>query len=850
MNIQMAFQKFIFLFFLAFFPYILFSQKFGFNKALENSPQANIPFSLENTPENLRFLQEEGVKIKRITENWLFFTHTPGWINKQKKEGKINSFYFEYAPPELLSDSARAKHFTDSVHLSTAPLNDMYTGKGVILGFVDSGLDYDHPDLIDEYGNKRVIRYWDQSETAPTVSPQPYDYGQIYYHADIQQGPNTTTSESDLLHGTTVVGMAAGNGLANGRNKGMAPEAEIIFVETDFSKPNWTLTVADACDFIFAVADSLGKPAVINLSVGSSLGSHDGTDPAGELMSLLVREKRGRIIIGAAGNSGDRPPFHAQNIISSDTSFIWFKNNPNGTLGENTVFFDLWSDINDAQFKYSFGANRNNSAYEDVGSTAYRFAQLNVGTPIFDTLYNVHGDRIATIEIYTEYQANNFHLQGFFSKVDSTDYLLRFSTTGVGKYDLWSGKEMGLNDIVRDIPTAAEYPPIVNYVMPDSAQSLVSSWNCSPDIISVANIRNRYRYLDPDGNYYYHADNTTPGDVAKSSSRGPSRAGVIKPDIAAAGEMSLSSAPLFVVNDPAYNPNLDEGGYHMRNNGTSMASPVVAGIAALYLERCPNSSIDEFKADLFATAYSDNFTGTVPNNRVGYGKINAFDLVVEKNGNLKILGDTAICQMPVSLFSNIPLNSYNWSNGSTQSNAIISQPDTVSLYGNDLQGCKIYSDTVIVIQGSPLENPSITFDGTQLISSEAPNYQWYRNDSPISGATQQTYTPTTPAYYSVAIQGPDNCKSFSTAYNWTLGLDEEQEISKTKIYPNPAQTFIYVEGESLTGVEIISTTGQTLKKEKSSSNLHQLSVEHLARGLYYIKVQSNQNITIFSFFKE
>ena len=67
--------------------------------------------------------------------------------------------------------------------------------------------------------------------------------------------------------------------------------------------------------------------------------------------------------------------------------------------------------------------------------------------------------------------------------------------------------------------------------------------------------------------------------------------------------MSLSSAPLFVVNDPAYNPNLDEGGYHMRNNGTSMASPVVAGIAALYLERCPNSSIDEFKADLFATAY-------------------------------------------------------------------------------------------------------------------------------------------------------------------------------------------------------------------------------------------------------
>lgn len=850
MNIQMAFQKFIFLLFLTFSPYTLLSQKFGFSKALENLPSTNIPFSLENTPENLRFLKQEKIQIKRETENWLFFTQTPEWINKQKKEGKINTFYFEYSPPELLSDSARAKHFTDSVHLGTSPLHDAYTGKGVILGFVDSGLDYDHPDFIDEYGNKRVIRYWDQSETAPTVSPQPYNYGQIYYHADIQQSPNTTTSQNDLLHGTTVVGIAAGNGLANGRNKGMAPEAEIIFVETDFNKPNWTLTVADACDFIFSVADSLGKPAVINLSVGSSLGSHDGTDPAGELMALLVKEKRGRIIIGAAGNSGDRPPFHAQNIISSDTSFIWFKNNPAATLGQNTVFFDLWSDINDAQFKYSFGANRNAPSYEDVASTEYRFAQLNVGTPIFDTLYNENGDRIATIEIYTEYQANNFHLQGFFSKVDSTDYLFRFSTTGVGKYDLWSGKEMGLNDIVRSIPTVAEYPPIANYVMPDSAQSLVSSWNCSPDIISVANIRNRYRYLDSNGDYYYHADNTTAGDVAKSSSRGPSRAGVIKPDIAAAGEMSLSSAPLFVVTDPAYAPSLDAGSYHMRNNGTSMASPVVAGIAALYLERCPNSSIDEFKADLFGTAYSDNFTGSTPNNRVGYGKINAFDLVVEKNGNLKILGDTAICQMPVSLFSNIPLNNYHWSNGSTNANAVIPQPDTVFLYGNDLQGCKIYSDTVIVIQGSPLENPTITYDGTVLTSSEAPNYQWYKNDSPISGATLQTFTPTSIAYYSVATQGPDNCKSFSNAFHWTVSISEEEGFSNLKIYPNPTHSILTVEGSHLSRVEVLSPTGQSLYDKTVQGNQHKVDVRSLARGLYYIRIQTKENIEIFSFFKD
>lgn len=847
----MAFQKYIFYLILLVLPSVLLSQKFGFNKTLEESLDANIPFSIENTRENLSFLQQEKIEIKRKTENWIFFTQTPEWIAQQYKQGNISNFYFEYSPPMLLDDSARTKHFVDSVHLGVSPLIDSYTGKGVIIGLVDSGLDYDHPDFIDEYGNKRVIRYWNQSVTSPTASPQPYNYGQIYYHADIQQGPNTTTSNNNLLHGTTVTGICAGNGLANGRNKGMAPEAEIIFVETDFSKPNWTLTVADACDFIFAVADSLGKPAVINLSVGSSLGSHDGTDPAGELMSLLVREKRGRIIIGAAGNSGDRPPFHAQNIVNSDTSFIWFENNPSGTLGPNTVFFDLWADVNDAQFKYSFGANRNSPSYENVASTEYRFAQLNVGTPIYDTLYNANGDRIATLEIYTEYEANNFHLQGFFSSVDSTDYLLRFSTTGAGKYDLWSGKEIGLNNIVRNLPNSTEYPPIVHYVMPDSAQSIVSSWNCSPDILSVANIRNRYRYLDSNGDYYYHADNTAAGDIAKSSSRGPSRAGVIKPDIAAAGEMSLASAPLFTWNDPAYGAHLGQGGYHMRNNGTSMASPVVAGIAALYLERCPNSNIDEFKADLFGTAYSDNYTGATPNNRVGYGKINAFDLLVARNGNLQILGDTAICQMPVKLMSNIPLTNYNWSNGSTNSSAIVSQPDTVSVYGRDAQGCKIYSDTVIVVQGSPLENPTISVDGNTLVSSAAPNYQWYKNDNPISGATAQTYTPTSIGYYSVAIQGPDNCKSFSNAYSWTLSLSEE-EVSLLKIFPNPTNQYLNIEAleDEIITVEVFSTSGQNLFSKQLNATQYSLDVSHLASGLYYIKVQTKQNLNILSFFKE
>src|SRR5690554_6384908 len=147
-------------------------------------------------------------------------------------------------------------------------------------------------------------------------------------------------------------------------------------------------------------------------------------------------------------------------------------------------------------------------------------------------------------------------MQGFFSTVDSTDYLMRFSTTGNGKYDLWSGYSFGLNTIVANPPSASDFPPIVNYVLPDSLQSVVSSWNCSPKILSVANLRGRQGHTDHNGSFYTPTDVTPTVKIAPSSSRGYSRGGVTKPDISAAGDVTLGSAPMFMVGNPAYNGSL------------------------------------------------------------------------------------------------------------------------------------------------------------------------------------------------------------------------------------------------------------------------------------------------------
>ncbi|MDX1651325.1 MAG: S8 family peptidase [Brumimicrobium sp.] len=806
------------------------------------------PFALPNNQENIEFLKKENIPVKQITGHWIFFSATPEWIQQKAEKGMIKDFYYEYLPPALLDDTARVMHEVNQVHDGISPLTNAYTGKDVIVGIVDQGLDHNHPDFIDSLGNKRVIRYWDHTVTNPTQSPAPYNYGQIWYPAQINDG-SITSSETTTGHGTTVAGMAVGNGRANGRNKGMAPEADIIIVETNFNLPNWQLTIADACDFIFRVADSLNKPAVVNLSLGSYLGSHDATDPAAEYIDYLLDQKKGRIVVAAAGNSGNQPPYHVHNDITSDTSFVWFE--ANTINGNPQVLFHLWTDISNANFDYAFGANLPSPDFSDRASTIYRNAASSLVSPVYDTLYNELGDRIATIKIFTEFTGDNFHLRGFLDYVDSTNYLLRFSTTGSGSYDLWSGTFLGMNKIVDQIPGVADYPPIVNYVLPDNLQSIVSSWNCSPKVVSVGNLRCRLGHIDNNGNQYYPADMTNPGKISPTSSRGPTRKGVIKPDISASGDVTLASGPFWILNNPSYNTLIDEGGFHVRNGGTSMAAPVVSGIAALYLEKCPNSSWQDFKNDMISTAYSDGYTGVVPNYSYGFGKISAFELMKRMNGDLQILGDSVLCETPLTMNASESLNSYFWSTGENTAGITVNNPVTVYVSGVNDQGCMIYSDTLQIDQGTSLPKPAISILGQSMISTNAPNYQWFLNDSPIPGETQQFIYPNGQGYYSVGVLSPDGCYSFSNAKYWSLGLND-YESAPVKVFPNPTRNILHIQtgSEPIKRIRLLSVDQKIISDTAVNSKEATLATGFLATGIYFLEVTTAEHSYSIKFFKE
>jgi hypothetical protein len=154
---------------------------------------------------------------------------------------------------------------------------------------------------------------------------------------------------------------------------------------------------------------------------------------------------------------------------------------------------------------------------------------------------------------------------------------------------------------------------------------MVSSFTCSPNVITVGEYVNRNFFTDYNG--VIQTFPTTVGALADNSSKGPTRDGRIKPELTATGNvtiaaMVLEDVPWFIANEPH---KLAAGGKHIRSGGTSSAAPVVAGAIALYLQKNPNASIADIRNDFFACTKVDQFTGnSLPNSTWGYGKLDAF----------------------------------------------------------------------------------------------------------------------------------------------------------------------------------------------------------------------------------
>ena len=595
----------------------------------------NIPLSLYNKTVQLDPVTPIGILVEgnpieianAAKKHGGFLRYNQGTIcSVQILAGELVSFSREQgivrignAPIKMqpLNDTMKVQTRVFQVRSGMAPLSQAYKGENVIMGLIDSGIDFTHPDFKDSLGKTRILNIWDQRD-ATGPGPAPWNYGTLWDSAQINAG---TCLHNDLQyygHGTHVSGIAAGNGqsVAAVDYSGVATKSDFIMVGLDFNGVNSPTAVADAATYIYARAQALGRPCVINASVGDYYGSHDGQDLLAQMIDSLL-DIPGRSFVCAVGNAGDIK-MHLSYSLSSDTNITWY------SYSGSNIYIQLWADTtNFNNAKMAIGCLQDGN-FVDRGRTAFSNIQSNIGNFTTDTIRNSSGQRMALVYKYGSIQGSAYSMEFNIVPDSGTGYDYSTLLTGSGLFHCWCFDLYG-----NALPSSTTYPNIIYYKQPDTTYTMCSSFQCSNRTITVGNYINRSSWMDYN-NVRFGDSTATAGEICWNSSVGPTRDGRNKPDITAPGAYTISCGmisvmPTYIAGAPQY---VGVGGFHIVDGGSSASSPCVAGCADLWMQQFPNANWQDVKNAVTYCAHTDGFTGTaLPDNTWGYGKVDAFSMM-------------------------------------------------------------------------------------------------------------------------------------------------------------------------------------------------------------------------------
>lgn len=529
----------------------------------------------------------------------------------KKLSDQKNVLRIEYTEHHLtlMDDTSDVRNRINPIKYGLSPLTQAYDGTNIIVGIIDSGTDFSHPDFKNTGGSSRIKYLWDMTKPIAANTPTAFGYGQEWTNNDIDLGLCTHDDTPHFGHGTASTGIAAGNGLAIHKYAGVASKADIIVVALDFNRTGFT--IADAVQYIAAKANILNKPFVINASVGEYYGSHDGTDLEAKIIDGMVTGA-GKCLVASAGNAGSIPFHVGYNITTIDTNFTWIKS-PSSAINVS----EYADTLQIKNVRYTVGVN--NIGYTNLGNIGFKAYNYALGILKRDTLFN-GTNRIGIVESVASINTFGVYELNISIRPDSLNYLWRIEHSGTGRIDSWN-----FDYVTTGLPSVGIYSKILKYKKADTTQTIVSSFQCSNEVITVANYVNRNQYIDVNGTVQTTTE--TPGEIAASSSVGPSRDYKIKPDVASTGATVLASAAMGLIPGliSAAPYVVAQGGYHITAGGTSASSPVVAGLAALYLQKNPTATNQQIKQAIINCAYTDGFvTISIPNYRWGFGKLDGF----------------------------------------------------------------------------------------------------------------------------------------------------------------------------------------------------------------------------------
>lgn len=416
-------------------------------------------------------------------------------------------------------------------------------GQGVLLGIIDSGIDYTNPIFRNEDGTTRIASIWDQSITSANP-PEGLHYGTEYTreqinHALMSENPLAIVPSSDENgHGTMVAGIAGGKEVPRNNFYGVAPDAEFVIVKLKPAKkylkdffylPENAICfqendIAFALEYLLNVNSRLNRPMAICIAVDTTQGSHDGRGTLSNQVSLLAATE-GIAIILSAGNEGNTRR-HYYGKIDKASGFHTVELN----VGKNTAGFsmELWG-------------QRPSTLSVDITSPSGEYKpRISAGRDEYREITFVFENTV----IYLDYQMVE-------SQSGDQLILFRFSQPAPG---IWKFNVYERGDLSQGFHI---WLPMSGFIPEDT---FFLNSNPYTTVLTVGNA------LVP---ITVTACNTADDSLYVSASKGFTRLGETKPDIAAPGVNIIG---------PALNKTFS--GF----SGTSVAAAHTAGVAAMLLE--------------------------------------------------------------------------------------------------------------------------------------------------------------------------------------------------------------------------------------------------------------------------
>jgi hypothetical protein len=478
------------------------------------------------------------------------------------------------------------------------------TGAGITVAILDRGIDWRHPDFRNPDGTTRIKWLLDmtgQNLCSATDSP-PVEYSEDQINAALADGP-AINSRDAVGHGTVTTGLAAGNGsaAADGKYRGMAPEADLIIVKlTTEGAPAHDGQPAEAAfqgcteqalTWLDQKIDLLGQPVVALINSGTQWGPIDGTSAVSrKIDEVFGSDRPGRVYVAAAGDEGGLPSHAGANYDNTGETVVRMTK-----ANTATAFLQMWyTGAQPAQITITFDDGATVGPVAPGGfldRDGVFIIQYEPGREFYPW-QSTSGDRAVWIRITGHSGGGSMRLRG--------------TQPGRGYFDVYAP---GISPIVA----------FNDHLVPGRLTDYAATQSAVVAGVYVV----RTSYVDLDGITRTVSSEGATGELWKQSPGGPTRDGrLYGVDVTAPGHNAFAAyAQTSYWETFRFNLIRDGGGWYGRAGATSASAPILVGAVALMLQLNPDLTADQIRQTLHDTAVADAFTGETPNPDWGYGKL-------------------------------------------------------------------------------------------------------------------------------------------------------------------------------------------------------------------------------------